>query len=268
MRRRAGGDCAGRVGWAEHRLRATAPANPLAPKRPPFRREAKNVIFLFMAGAPSHLELFDNKPQLAKFDGTLPPAGAAQGLSGGVHQSELEAAGAEVQVRQARPVRGGAVGAAAAPGDGRRRHRDRQVDGHRRVQSRAGPDPDEHRLAAVRQAEPGGVDAVRPGQRIAESAGVRRVQHGQERAERRQLRTGAAAFCRPCIRACRSARAATRCCICRIRAASIEQLQRESLDAISALNQQHLDAGRRSGNCHADQLVRDGVSHAGRAPRS
>ena len=26
-----------------------------------------------MAGAPSHLELFDYKPQLAKFDGTLPP---------------------------------------------------------------------------------------------------------------------------------------------------------------------------------------------------
>ena len=25
-----------------------------------------------MAGAPSHLELFDNKPQLAKYDGTLP----------------------------------------------------------------------------------------------------------------------------------------------------------------------------------------------------
>lgn len=35
--------------------------------------KAKNVIFLFMAGAPSHLELFDYKPQLAKFDGTLPP---------------------------------------------------------------------------------------------------------------------------------------------------------------------------------------------------
>jgi hypothetical protein len=31
-------------------------------------------VFLFMAGAPSHLELFDYKPQLAKFDGTLPPA--------------------------------------------------------------------------------------------------------------------------------------------------------------------------------------------------
>jgi hypothetical protein len=35
--------------------------------------KAKRVIYLFMAGAPSHLELFDHKPQLAKFDGTLPP---------------------------------------------------------------------------------------------------------------------------------------------------------------------------------------------------
>jgi hypothetical protein len=48
-------------------------ANPLAPKTPHFAPQAKRVIFLFMAGAPSHLELFDNKPQLAKFDGTLPP---------------------------------------------------------------------------------------------------------------------------------------------------------------------------------------------------
>jgi hypothetical protein len=52
---------------------ATAATNPLAPKQPHFPAKAKNVIFLFMAGAPSHLELFDYKPQLAKFDGTLPP---------------------------------------------------------------------------------------------------------------------------------------------------------------------------------------------------
>jgi len=56
-------------GWA-----ALAPGNPLAPKQPHFPAKAKRVIFLFMAGAPSHLELFDYKPQLAKFDGTLPPA--------------------------------------------------------------------------------------------------------------------------------------------------------------------------------------------------
>lgn len=47
--------------------------DPLAPKAPHFAPKAKHVIFLFMAGAPSHLELFDYKPQLAKFDGTLPP---------------------------------------------------------------------------------------------------------------------------------------------------------------------------------------------------
>jgi hypothetical protein len=50
-----------------------------APRKAHFEGKAKNVIFLFMAGAPSHLELFDNKPQLAKFDGTLPPADLLKG---------------------------------------------------------------------------------------------------------------------------------------------------------------------------------------------
>jgi hypothetical protein len=50
-----------------------APADPLAPKQPQFPAKAKNVIFLFMAGAPSHLDLFDYKPQLAKYNGTNPP---------------------------------------------------------------------------------------------------------------------------------------------------------------------------------------------------
>jgi hypothetical protein len=53
--------------------------NPLAPKRPHFAPKAKNVIYLFMAGAPSHLELFDNKPELAKWDGKLPPAELLKG---------------------------------------------------------------------------------------------------------------------------------------------------------------------------------------------
>jgi hypothetical protein len=44
-----------------------------------FPPKAKHVIFLFMAGAPSHLELFDYKPQLAKFDGTFPPAELLKG---------------------------------------------------------------------------------------------------------------------------------------------------------------------------------------------
>jgi Protein of unknown function (DUF1501) len=47
--------------------------NPLGPKSPPFEPKAKRVIYLFMAGAPSHLDLFDYKPELEKFNGTLPP---------------------------------------------------------------------------------------------------------------------------------------------------------------------------------------------------
>jgi uncharacterized protein YdcH (DUF465 family) len=57
----------------------SAPADPLAARPSPLPAKAKNVIFLFMAGAPSHLELFDYKPQLAKFDGTLPPADLLKG---------------------------------------------------------------------------------------------------------------------------------------------------------------------------------------------
>ena len=47
--------------------------DPLAPKKPPLPAKAKRVVYLFMAGAPSHLELFDNKPQLTRYNGTLPP---------------------------------------------------------------------------------------------------------------------------------------------------------------------------------------------------
>ena len=54
-------------------------ADPLAPKQPHHAPTAKNVIFLFMGGGPSHLELFDNKPELAKHEGTLPPADLLEG---------------------------------------------------------------------------------------------------------------------------------------------------------------------------------------------
>jgi Protein of unknown function (DUF1501) len=50
-------------------------SNPLAPRLPHFAGKAKRVIHLFMAGAPSQLELFDNKPELAKLEGKpLPPS--------------------------------------------------------------------------------------------------------------------------------------------------------------------------------------------------
>jgi uncharacterized protein (DUF1501 family) len=58
---------------------AVTGTNPLAPRQPHHPAKAKRVIFLFMAGAPSHLELFDNKPELAKWDGKLPPPDLIKG---------------------------------------------------------------------------------------------------------------------------------------------------------------------------------------------
>ena len=58
---------------------APSAANPLAVKKSHYPAKAKRVIYLFMGGAPSHLELFDNKPELSKWDGKLPPADLLKG---------------------------------------------------------------------------------------------------------------------------------------------------------------------------------------------
>jgi hypothetical protein len=68
---RAGGGCGGlALSWllARDELRAAA-ANPLAAKKPHFEAKAKSVIFLFMVGGPSHIDLFDPKPELGKHHG-------------------------------------------------------------------------------------------------------------------------------------------------------------------------------------------------------
>lgn len=52
-----------------------ASARPAAPRGPHHAAKAKNVIFIFMAGGPSHLDLFDPKPQMARWHGQRPPAG-------------------------------------------------------------------------------------------------------------------------------------------------------------------------------------------------
>jgi hypothetical protein len=53
---------------------AAGPPNPLAPRKPHFPAKAKAVIHLFMAGAPSQLDLFDYKPKLVEYEGKpIPP---------------------------------------------------------------------------------------------------------------------------------------------------------------------------------------------------
>src|SRR5579862_4774253 len=66
---------------AEKAQGATAPlpSNPLAPKAPQFKGKAKRVIYLFMGGAPSQLDLFDYKPTLAKYNGKPIPQEVVMG---------------------------------------------------------------------------------------------------------------------------------------------------------------------------------------------
>src|SRR5262245_35216241 len=47
----------------------TSSSNPLALKNPHFPAKAKSVIFLFMYGGPSQMDLFDYKPELQSRDG-------------------------------------------------------------------------------------------------------------------------------------------------------------------------------------------------------
>src|SRR5262249_15892225 len=80
-------DCAGGIGTIalaqllEKEGRAAVPAqNPLAPKKPHFPAKAKNVIFLFMEGGPSQIDLFDPKPGLEKWHGQPLPAEMTKNL--------------------------------------------------------------------------------------------------------------------------------------------------------------------------------------------
>jgi hypothetical protein len=82
-------DCAGGVGIAAlasllqkdgYAAAANAAPNPLAPKPPMFPAKAKNVIFMFMEGGPSQIDLFDPKPELAKWDGKPLPASMTKDL--------------------------------------------------------------------------------------------------------------------------------------------------------------------------------------------
>ncbi len=62
--------------WADSAQSAIrSPQSAIPPKPPHFAPRAKAVIHLFMAGAPSQLDLFDYKPELTKMEGKpLPPS--------------------------------------------------------------------------------------------------------------------------------------------------------------------------------------------------
>jgi len=62
-----------------HAAESAQPVNPLAPKPPHFASKAKSVIYLFMAGGPSQLDLFEHKPKLVELSGNPIPESFMKG---------------------------------------------------------------------------------------------------------------------------------------------------------------------------------------------
>jgi hypothetical protein len=60
--------------------RAAGDVDPLAPRLTDIAPRAKNVIFVHLVGAPSHLDLFDHKPELVRLDGQPMPDELWEGL--------------------------------------------------------------------------------------------------------------------------------------------------------------------------------------------
>jgi hypothetical protein len=66
-------------GRSAARENPAASSSPMAPRSPHHPARAKNVIFLFMAGGPSQLELFEYKPKLTELSGQPIPSSLVEG---------------------------------------------------------------------------------------------------------------------------------------------------------------------------------------------
>ena len=66
-------------GGAASRAHAGGISNPGLPQFPNFAPKAKRIIYLFMAGGPSHIDTFDYKPAMRKFHGEELPDSVRQG---------------------------------------------------------------------------------------------------------------------------------------------------------------------------------------------
>ena len=107
-------------------------------------------IHLFMAGGPSHLDLFDYKPAVGQARRQADAARGHRRSALRLHPRRRAALGPALQIRQARTMRSRNCRSAAAPGRRRRRHLPGTLGAHRSVQSRPGPDFFQYRLLAAR----------------------------------------------------------------------------------------------------------------------
>ena len=155
-----------------------------------FAPKAKRVIYLFMAGAPSQLDLFDPKPKLTSTTGRTSPRSSSRASA-----SRSSRARRSCWARRSSSQKHGQSGAELSEllphlVEGRRRHRHRPVDADDAVQPRAGADLHEHRPPGDRPAEPRLVAQLRARQREQRPARLRRPALGREQSRRRQVLLG------------------------------------------------------------------------------
>ena len=79
--------------------------NPIAAKQPHFLPKAKNIIYLFMAGGPSQLELFDYKPTLQQYNGKVIPESYLEGKRFAFMNSSFKNRSTLLGTRRASPLR-------------------------------------------------------------------------------------------------------------------------------------------------------------------
>ena len=86
------------------------------PRPPHFAAKAKRVIFLFMAGGPSQLELFDYKPKLQELDGQIVPPEYTKNKRFAFIKGDAKLLGTQRKFARHGAVRRRAERAVAAPG--------------------------------------------------------------------------------------------------------------------------------------------------------
>ena len=155
-----------------------AAPNPLAPKPTALPAKAKNVIFLFMEGAPSQMDLFDPKPALKKWNGKPLPPEMTKDLKLAFIKPTAAVLASPREFQQ--------YGQCGMEFSDFLPHTSPCADDICLVRSmhtdafnhHPGPVVAVHGLHAIRPADDGRVGHVRTRQRIAEPAGLRRADFG------------------------------------------------------------------------------------------
>ena len=140
-------------------------ASPFEPKPPHFAPKAKRVIFLFMAGAPSQVDLLDPKPKLKQHNGEPIPDELVKGERFAFIKGTPRLLGSPFRLRGRGPGGDRGVGALAALQDDRRPGGGRALAPNHAVQPRAGADLHEHRPPGGRPPLDGLVAQLRARQR-------------------------------------------------------------------------------------------------------